>query len=110
MVKQKLDEWEAANPAPVATIKHIADHIEYVIRVAGPDHAGLGSDFDGIETVPVGLESVATYPDLLVELARRGHSDEQLKKLVGLNVLRVMRKTEEVAARLQRETRADDAP
>jgi membrane dipeptidase len=108
-VKAELATWEAANPAPKATIRHIADHIDHVIRVAGPDHVGLGSDFDGIETVPAGLENVATYPDLLMELARRGHSDEQLRKLVGENVLRVMRRAEEVAARIQRDTPADDA-
>ncbi|HUP45895.1 MAG TPA: dipeptidase [Thermoanaerobaculia bacterium] len=107
-VKTRLAEWSAANPTPKATLADIADHIEHVIRVAGPDHVGLGSDYDGIESVPQGLESVATYPDLLVELFRRGHTDEQLRKLVGLNVLRAMRRAEEVAARLRRERPADD--
>jgi membrane dipeptidase len=94
---EKLDEWTAANPAPRASLSDVADHIEHVIRVAGPDHVGIGSDFDGIDSVPVGLEDVSTYPALLVELAKRGHSDDQLRKLVGLNVLRVMRRAEEVA-------------
>ena len=97
----RLAEWSAANPAPRATLSDVADHIEHVIRVAGPDHVGLGSDFDGIESVPAGLEDVSDYPALLVELARRGHSDEQLRKLVGLNVLRVMRRAEEVAAKMK---------
>ena len=108
VVAAELARWLEGNPVPRATISDVADHIDYVIRVAGPDHVGLGSDFDGIESVPVGLESVATYPALLVELARRGHSDEQLRKLVGLNVLRVMRQAEGVAARLQRQSQADD--
>ncbi|HEU4523363.1 MAG TPA: dipeptidase [Thermoanaerobaculia bacterium] len=108
-VTKDLAGWLTRNPAPQATIADVADHIEHVIRVAGPDHVGLGSDFDGIETTPSGLDSVATYPDLLLELVRRGHSDEQLRKLVGLNALRVLRRAEEVAARLQRETPADDA-
>jgi len=97
----KLAEWGAANPAPRASLADVADHIEHIIRVAGPDHVGLGSDFDGIESVPVGLEDVSDYPALLMELARRGHSDEQLRKLVGLNVLRVMRRAEEVAAKMR---------
>lgn len=96
-VADRLAEWTAANPTPRATLGDVADHIEHIIRVAGPDHVGIGSDFDGIESVPVGLEDVSTYPALLVELARRGHSDEELRKLVGLNVLRVMRRAEEVA-------------
>lgn len=108
VVTKRLSEWVTANPSPKASIADVVAHIEHVIRVAGPDHVGLGSDFDGIESTPVGLTNVSTYPDLLVELARRGHSDEQLRKLVGLNILRVMRRTEEVAARLHRETRADD--
>ena len=103
-VTARLAEWKTANPAPRATLSDVADHIEHVIRVAGPDHVGLGSDFDGIESVPDGLESVAAYPALLAELARRGHSDDQLRKLVGLNILRVMRQAEAVAARLQKET------
>ena len=97
-----LADWEAAHPRPRATIADVADHIEHVIRIAGPDHVGIGADLDGISTTPEGLESVADYPKLFVELARRGHSDEQLAKLAGLNVLRVMRQSEAVAARLQK--------
>ncbi|HUP50219.1 MAG TPA: dipeptidase [Thermoanaerobaculia bacterium] len=108
VVKERMAEWSAANPAPRATLGDAADHIEHVIRIAGPDHVGIGSDFDGIESVPLGLEDVSTFPALLAELARRGHSDDQLRKLVGLNVLRVMRQAEAVAARLQKETRASD--
>ena len=104
VVTARLAEWKTANPTPRATLSDVADHIEHVIRVAGPDHVGLGSDFDGIESVPSGLDSVATYPALLAELARRGHSDDQLRKLVGLNILRVMRQAEAVAAKLQKET------
>ena len=103
-----LAEWKAANPAPRATLSDVADHIEHVIRVAGVDHVGIGSDFDGIESTPVGLENVSAYPALFTELARRGHSDEALRKIAGLNALRVMRAVEGVAARLQKETRADD--
>ena len=95
--------WELANPAPKATLAHAADHIEHVRKVAGVEHVGVGSDFDGIDAVPVGLEDVSTFPFLFAELARRGWSDADLKKLAGENVLRVLTRAEEVAARLQRE-------
>ncbi|HUF11874.1 MAG TPA: dipeptidase [Longimicrobiales bacterium] len=92
-----------AGPAPRATLADVADHIEHVRRVAGIDHVGIGGDFDGISTVPVGLEDVSTYPALLAELARRGWTAGELRKLAGQNVLRVWRRAEAVAERLQRE-------
>lgn len=98
----ELKAWVEANPSPRATLSQVADHIDHIHRVAGPDHVGIGGDFDGISTVPVGLEDVSTYPALFAELSRRGWSEEDLRKLAGENVLRVMRKAEEVAARLQR--------
>jgi membrane dipeptidase len=80
----------------------VADQIEYARRVAGVDHIGLGGDFDGISVTIKGLEDVSTYPALFAELAHRGWSDDDMKKLAGENVLRVLAKAEEVAARLQR--------
>jgi membrane dipeptidase len=94
---------EAADPLPKATLAQVADHVEHVRKVAGIDHVGLGGDFDGIDEGPAGLEDVSKYPDLLVELARRGWRDADLAKLAGGNALRVMRRAEEVAARLARE-------
>jgi membrane dipeptidase len=92
--------WLAAHPAPRVTLAQVADHIEHVARVAGVDHVGLGSDFDGVgDTLPDGLEDVATYPALLAELMRRGWSDAHIAKLAGGNVLRVM----EAAARVKEE-------
>ncbi|MFL6246041.1 MAG: dipeptidase [Thermoanaerobaculia bacterium] len=102
-VKAGVEAWEAANARPVATLSDVADHIEYIINVAGEDHAGIGGDFDGITTTPASLSSVADYPKLFAELLRRGHSEEQLKKLAGLNVLRVMKQAEAVSARLRKE-------
>ena len=106
--KEALAAWEAQNPRPRATIADIADHIEHVMRVAGEDHVGIGGDMDGISITPADFQSVADYPKLFAELIRRGHTDEQLKKLAGLNVLRVMRKAEAVAAKLQKERPAAD--
>jgi membrane dipeptidase len=87
---------------PGATLSHVADHIEHVRRVAGADHVGIGGDFDGISVVVKGLEDVSTYPALFAELARRGWSDGDLRKLAGQNILRVMEKAESTAARLRR--------
>src|SRR5438132_7723249 len=82
---------------PKATLQQVADHIEHIRDVAGVDHVGLGSDFDGITTVPVGLEDVAKFPDLLAELLRRGWSEQDVSKVAGLNVLRVLRDAERVS-------------
>ncbi len=107
-VKEELAAWDAQNPRPRATISDIADHIEHVMKVAGEDHVGIGGDMDGITITPADLQSVADYPKLFAELFRRGHTDEQLKKLAGLNVLRVMRRAEAVAAKLQKERPPSD--
>ena len=87
--------------APRSTLEQVADHIDHIRRVAGIEHVGLGSDFDGIPTVPRGLEDVAKYPSLTAELLRRGYSSDDLRKILGLNVLRVMRQAEATARRLQ---------
>ena len=100
---RQMDTWEAAHPAPGAALAQVADHIEHVRQVAGVDHVGIGSDFDGIDYVPVGLEDVSKFPDLFAELIRRGWSDADLKKLAGRNLLRALRQAERTAARLQRE-------
>src|SRR2546426_4860856 len=83
--------------APRATLSQVADHIAHVRDVAGVDHVGVGSDFDGITTVPAGLEDVSKFPDLLAELLRRGWSEQDVRKVAGLNVLRVLRDAERVS-------------
>jgi membrane dipeptidase len=102
-VKTKLADWVKANPAPRATIADTADHIDHIRKVAGVDHIGLGGDFDGITSVVEGLEDVSKYPSLTAELLRRGYRDEEIKKILGLNVLRVMRAAEKVSATLQKQ-------
>lgn len=102
-VRRELAQWREGNPAPRATLNDVVEHIEHVRRVAGVDHVGIGSDFDGITSVPVGLEDVSTFPALFAELARRGWSDGDLQKLAGENLLRVLREAEAVARRLQRQ-------
>ncbi|HRX38873.1 MAG TPA: dipeptidase [Parvularculaceae bacterium] len=89
------DQWQASHPAPEATIADVADHIEHVRSVAGVDHVGLGSDFDGISSHKVkGLEDVSTFPALLKELAARGWTEDELAKLSGENFLRVLKAAE----------------
>jgi membrane dipeptidase len=86
---------------PVPGVERLADHIDHVVKIAGVDHVGLGSDFDGIDSAPRGMEDVSKLPNLVRELARRGYSEEDLEKILGGNLLRVMRHVEEVAHRLQ---------
>lgn len=96
--KKALADWEKANPEPVVTLSQVADHIDHIAKVAGVDHVGIGSDFDGVGSLPQGLSGVQTYPALLAELMRRGWSDADVAKLAGENVLRVMAAAEKVAA------------
>ena len=95
-VADSLKGWAARGPK--ATLSQVADHIEHIRDVAGVDAVGLGSDFDGITQVPVGLEDVSKFPDLLAELLRRGWSEQDIRKVAGLNALRVLRAAEGVAA------------
>jgi membrane dipeptidase len=101
--RRALEAWDRDNPQPRATLAQVADHIDHIRQVAGTDHVGIGSDFDGIDHVPIGLEDVSHFPDLFAELARRGWSDADLGKLAGRNLLRVLHQAEAVAQRLQRE-------
>jgi len=99
--KAALAEWDAQHPRPVTTLSQVADHIEHIRQVAGIDHVGLGSDFDGIPDAPVGLEGVDRYPALLEELMRRGWSDADVAKLAGENLLRAMAAAEQVSLKLR---------
>ena len=97
--KPLMAQWERDNPAPEVGIGLIADHVEHVRDVAGIDHVGIGSDFDGTSFTVTGLEDVSTYPRLLEELARRGWSDADLRKLAGENFLRVLDAADAAASR-----------
>ena len=108
-VAEGIAAWNEANPTPPATLAQVADHIDHVRQVIGIDYIGIGGDYDGISSLPVGLEDVSTYPMLTAELVRRGYSDEDVMKILGRNVLRVMRDAEAVAARLQQERHASGA-
>lgn len=104
-MRAAVEAWHSAHPAPRATISDVADHIEHIRDVAGVEHVGLGSDFDGITSVVVGLEDVSKFPALFAELARRGWSDADLRKLAGENLLHAFARAEAVSARLRKERR-----
>ena len=102
-VKKGVDAWTAAHPMPDATIAEVADHIDHIRKVAGIDHIGIGSDFDGItQTIPE-LDDVSKYPNLTAELLTRGYSTADVQKILGGNVMRVFREAETVSMRLQAE-------
>src|SRR6478672_1439945 len=101
-VRADIAAWRASHPRPHATIADVADQIEHVRKIAGVDHVGIGSDFDGISENVVGLEDVSMFPNLLAELAHRGWSDADLAKLTSGNALRVLTQAERVAARLKK--------
>lgn len=102
-------EWSAAHPRR-GTVGDVVDHIDHIAKVAGIDHVGIGSDFDGITSTPVGLEDVSCYPRLTEELLRRGYSETDVHKVLGGNVLRALREAGKVAERLQATTAPDTAP
>lgn len=92
-----LDQWRKENPVPRGSVHDVVDHIEHIIKVAGIDHVGLGSDFDGISTAPVQLEDVSCFPHITQELLNRGYSREEIHKVLGGNLLRVLRQAEQAA-------------
>jgi membrane dipeptidase len=99
-VTRGLDTWHAAHAAPRATLSQVADHIDHIKQIAGIDHVGVGGDFDGITSVVQGLEDVSTYPALMAELLKRGYTDDDIHKIAGRNMLRVMRAVEAVGGKV----------
>ena len=97
-VRAAMDKWDKANPEPATTIKHMADHIDHIRKLAGVEHIGIGGDFDGMPSGPVGFEDVRGYPLLFAELARRSYSQAELEMIASRNILRVMRAAEGYAA------------
>jgi len=101
LVRAHMSEWQRSHPRPIVTVEDVADHIDHIRDTIGIDHIGIGSDYDGVPSFPEGLEDVSTYPNLIAELLARGYSEEDVKKIAGLNVLRALRDAEGIAARLQ---------
>jgi membrane dipeptidase len=100
-------KWAAQFPRP--PLKSLIDHIDHVAKVAGIDHVGLGSDFDGVTSLPDGIDSVADLPKITEALLQRGYTREQIHKILGGNFMRVMHEVEATAKRLQAERKEADA-
>ena len=98
-----MEGWFEAHPDPPATIGDVADHVDHVREIAGIDALGVGGDIDGADQMPEGLGDVSCYPALFAELAARGYGEEDLRKVAGRNVLRLMREAELVASRMRAE-------
>ena len=103
-VAERLEEWDEENPEPEAQLADVADHLDYLRETIGPEYIGIGGDYDGVTSLPEGLEDVSTYPDLFAELVERGWEREELEKLAGLNILRVMEENEAVADEIREDT------
>jgi membrane dipeptidase len=106
-LRKALDAWLKANPQNRGTVSDVADHIDHIVKVAGIDHVGIGSDFDGITAAPAGLDDVSCYPRLTEELLKRGYSEADVHKVLGGNVLRAFREAGKVAERLQKTARPE---
>jgi membrane dipeptidase len=98
--KELRQEWIAKHPRPAVRLAEVADHAEHVREVAGVDHVGIGSDYDGVDWLPEGLEDTSCYPALIAELLRRGWSEEDCGKLASGNIIRTLRAAEETARAL----------
>jgi len=101
--EEELKKWTAANALPRTPLSLLIDHIDHVAKVAGIDHVGIGSDFDGIPLTgaPAGMEDMSKLPNITLELMKRGYADADIKKVLGENFLRVMAEVERVAADMQ---------
>lgn len=100
--KKQFEQWQKDHPEPPVTAAQIADHIDAIRKLIGVDYIGVGSDYDGITSVPKGMEDVSHFPDLFAELLKRGYSKDDLRKIAGLNVLRVMKAVQTAAGRIQK--------
>lgn len=99
--KPIIEEFQRNNPTLYADVKRVADHIDRVVQIAGIDHVGLGSDFDGVgDSLPTGLKDVSQYPNLIAELLRRGYTPEDIEKICYKNVWRVWNSVLQAAGRL----------
>jgi membrane dipeptidase len=109
-MSQAMRAIAATDPVPKGSLARLLDHFDHALRVAGEDHVGLGSDFDGVPSMPVGLEEVSELPNLTRGLLERGWSEDVVRKVLGENLLRVMRQVETVRDRLSRGSAAPPSP
>lgn len=100
--KAVIEKFNQENPKSYATLERVVDHIDHVVQLAGIDHVGIGTDYDGVgDSLPTGLKDVSSYPNLIFELLKRGYSEEDIEKICSKNVFRVWNQVAEVAKQLQ---------
>jgi len=99
---EESDKLEAENPLPPLPISKLIDHIDHIVKVAGIDHVGIGADFDGANDMPEGAQDVSMLPNITYELLKRGYSEQDIRKVLGENLLRVMTQAERVAHKMSR--------
>jgi membrane dipeptidase len=97
--QESMRQWQKDNDYPAGTIHTLVDHIDRIVQVAGIDHVGLGSDYDGISRLPTQLEDVSCYPNITQELLNRGYKATDIKKILGGNLMRAFRAAEKAASR-----------
>jgi membrane dipeptidase len=100
-VEEEIKKWRAANDPGKTPLSVLIDHFDHVAKVAGINHVGIGSDFDGSITPPAGMEDISRLPSITFELMKRGYSDEDIKKILGENFLRVMAAVERTASEMR---------
>jgi membrane dipeptidase len=97
-----VEKFRSEHPVPFADVTDVVDHIDHVVALTSIDHVGIGSDYDGVgDSLPTGLKDVSSYPNLIYHLLKRGYSDEDVKKILGENLLRVWSQVNDVAHSLQ---------
>ena len=106
-IEEEIDKLDAANPLPETPLSILIDHLDHIAKVAGVDHVGLGSDFDGVPTLPNGMKDIAQLPNITYELLQRGYSEKDVKKILGENLLRVMAENERIARRASKTISGD---
>lgn len=97
-MRDAFQQWRRDHPTPRGSVRTVVDHIDHIVRLAGIDHVGLGSDYDGMTIVPQQLDDVSGYPYITQELLNRGYAEQDIRKVLGGNTLRVLREAEDLAA------------
>jgi membrane dipeptidase len=104
---EESDKLEAANPLPPLPISKLIDHIDHIVKVAGIDHVGIGADFDGANDMPEGAQDVSMLPNITYELLKRGYSEQDIRKVLGGNLLRAFAEAERVARTMSKSISGD---